>query len=275
MGETKNRIDQIVDDFKGSWYFRFWALIWLICFIMFWVTLGVFGAKSTLAKEEPAWRIWIENDTKEGLEYPSFYFRVQYHDQGEQFLSTACSLNGTFLTRMPCPALPDTSKCVAYKTSAGRITHHNRGIRCNLITNANKTVDRLILFGIETGHNDTRFGDKWDLFVGPNAAAHIMLQRDAVKHENGKGIDFWSKRLVYHSSIFTDNNYTVDIEFQSFDTMHYQQYDYYNGWMAVSDVGGFAFFMSILLAIVMLIVGCIFENDSRFLNNGSKYSQNI
>jgi len=273
MAETKNRVDQIIDDVKSSWYFRFWLLVWFVCFIMFWVTLGVFGAKSNLAREEPSWRIWIENDTKSGLEFPPFFFKVQWHDV-ESIEKASCTLDNNMIQQLACPGITDRAKCVEFKTNQ-EATRRDGWIKCQIQTNGIRSEDRLILFGLDMGHNNT-WGDKWDLFVGPNANAHIYLQRSAVKHNSGKkDFDFWQKELVYHSSIFTNNTYNVTIQYRSLDTMHYQEYDYYNGWMAVSDVGGFAFFMSIILSIVMVAVGCVFDNNSRFLNRGSKYSENI
>jgi hypothetical protein len=269
MAETKHRVDQIIDDIKGSWYFRFWMLVWVVCFIMFWVTMGVFGAKSNMAREEPAWRVWIENDTKSGLEYPPFYFKLQWDELAakEEIISATCSnQNGMSIMPRACPGIPNTKTCVEFQTNSEATSRHSR-IKCYLLTNANRTEDRMILFGTDQQHNAT-WGDKWDLYMWPNANAHIALQRTAVKRDakGAKEFDFWTKELTYHSSVFTANQYNVTIEFRSVDTLHFQQYDYYNGWMAVSDIGGFAFFMSILLAVVMVAVGCIFDNDSKFLN---------
>lgn len=46
---------------------------------------------------------------------------------------------------------------------------------------------------------------------------------------------------------------------------HIVEYDSYNGWMALGDIGGFAFFMMILHTMVMMCIGVCFNNDSQFL----------
>jgi hypothetical protein len=62
----------------------------------------------------------------------------------------------------------------------------------------------------------------------------------------------------------------VSVIIESFGVEHYEQRSVYNGWMAMGDVGGFAFFLLILHTIVMLGVGVFLANDSRFLHSSGQ-----
>jgi hypothetical protein len=71
----------------------------------------------------------------------------------------------------------------------------------------------------------------------------------------------------YQSTVSFPGYYVVSTIIESFGVEHLEQRSLYNGWMAMGDVGGFAFFLLILHTIVMLGVGVFLANDSKFLHS--------
>jgi len=66
--------------------------------------------------------------------------------------------------------------------------------------------------------------------------------------------------------------FNIDIKIGVFDVFHYEQTDFYTGWMATSDIGGAAFFLVIIHTIVMGLVSLCLENNSKYLK-GTSYTE--
>jgi uncharacterized membrane protein len=275
MPETKNRIDQIIDDLKSSWYFRLFAVLWLISFIMFWVSIGVFGERSQTGSKEPAWRLWFENDTKSGIEYPPFHFRLPRHERNVTIDYASCQWSAITLVKQACADGEPMTRCISFETSGFGASPAEDWLRCTINTTATADwrEDRLIEF--DTNHNINRTRPGSSLFIGPNRFALVTLHKTMVRRSSGKDFPLWQKQLQYHSSVWTNHTFHVVLSFASFETIHLEQYDFYTGWMGVADIGGFMFFMTILVAIGMVAVGCVFSNDSKFLSNSHKYDQTL
>jgi len=79
------------------------------------------------------------------------------------------------------------------------------------------------------------------------------------------GVTTWEKTALYHSTVFTPASFTITTIISSFRVTHHEQANNYDGWMAVADIGGFAFWMVILHTIAMIVVGFILPNESKFL----------
>ncbi len=72
MGETIQQLPKIINDLKYSWYFRLWTLLLFICFILFWVSVGIFSKEKLMLDKQ--YQLYLEEATQ--LDYPQFHFRI-------------------------------------------------------------------------------------------------------------------------------------------------------------------------------------------------------
>jgi len=103
------------------------------------------------------------------------------------------------------------------------------------------------------------------VLFGPNNDAWILLSKSYFQYANQDNVQEWEKELVYHSVDSNNGDYRVSVVLRSFIVHHHEQKSKYDGWMAIGGSGGFAYFMTILQVIVMLFVGIVLNNDSKFL----------
>jgi len=264
--------------FKNSWYFRIWVFFWIVCALAGFSCLIILGGRARINYNEKDVRTWIENATS--IAFPQFHFRTT---GTELITSCTCSHQNTVLSGMQCQpfngVIPPLSQCTAIDSSkvlAVQSESHSYGdlsnsrIHCTIWTDGS-SGNTLIDFGIE-GKNVAYYGGNSysGIWFAANDHTWIMLQKAIYKPGHGEATTEWNRNLLYHSTLQQTGLYNVSVIMSSFSVQHWEQIDAYNGWMGLGDIGGFVFFMLILHAILMIIIGFFMNNDSTFLNKGEE-----
>jgi hypothetical protein len=268
-----DRFSVIVHDLKSSWYFRVWAVLWAICAVFVFVSLIILGARSTEADREQNWTYWRENATQ--IEFPGFHFRIE--DPTQTITASWCNHAGVALSLVACSYGGSSSNCFKVDTT-GIIAINKWGepvsntqIDCFINTTGYGLQDNLMLAWALDPHSGYSSNPYHQVnYIGPDQGAYVFLEKEIVKPmhalDNGDTfLTFWRRRVHYESTVKVNGQYYVSTAIETFGVGHFEQKDIYNGWMAMGDVGGFAFFLLILHTIVMLGLGVFLANDSKFL----------
>merc|ERR1712232_355067 len=88
MSNTLEKAREIIDDLKHSWYFRLWALFWLVLFLTGFSGMIKYAQRSDEAKNQD-WRLSLYNAAK--LDYPQLIFRFPDEDADNTFESVTCT----------------------------------------------------------------------------------------------------------------------------------------------------------------------------------------
>eukprot|EP01118_Nematostelium_gracile_P017632 TRINITY_DN75_c0_g1_i1.p1 TRINITY_DN75_c0_g1~~TRINITY_DN75_c0_g1_i1.p1 ORF type:complete len:273 (+),score=78.76 TRINITY_DN75_c0_g1_i1:112-930(+) len=269
MGATGDNIRAISDDIKSSWYFRFYALLWFVGFIVVIIALGILGDKARIEMKENPGRLWIENAS--ALNFPAFHFSIPETaiNDGVQFTSRNCMWNGSPVRTDFCtePGTDLTNINLCFRVSAENIQAQNawgagfdiNSIQCMITTNGTAAVNQMLHFSADDG---TETAAAQGTHISPGNMTWIFL------HLNTFGDDkhFYQKRVIQHSSLVFDGVYNVQVMFGSFFVSHYDKKEAYTGFRALGDVGGLAFFYTILMTFILLILGFFIPNHSTFLS---------
>jgi len=260
MGQFSENFDKIIRDLKESNYFRIWLLIWLACFVIFFVAFGVLAERSRIAATIGSQTTSVQHEDK--IHFPRFHIRHQASP------SVACFFENLHVPTRKCTENDPTCITVLADTFIAvdqRYNYTTRRILCNVTTaNPGVGVDGLLAWELEQASN---WGPNMgaSLWIAPNEAAWILLTKDIV-HGTGGRAERWERYLLYHSTLSHPASYQITVLIDSFDvdiiTLHDNPY---TGWMALGDMGGVAFFLLILHTIVMIVVGVFFTNSSSFL----------
>jgi len=269
MGEVATQLSRIIEDAKKSWYFRVWALFWLAILIVFLVGFGEFVnyAKNT---------VWYTSPQSTNVYFPTIEFRPG--DDSIEFLPKSqplCGNNDTTVAPAACKDNSNTSQCIRFDTtkfSSQRSSNFwSRWILCTIYTtsNANSTLQqRLLSVWTEGGSFSVYQTESWDtpVLVAPHEAAFVTLVQSQYS-QGGNSLSSFDKLLTYQSANFFDNGtYKIYFGFDSMNVQQNEQTVFYTGWMSAADIGGLGFFLGLVLTGVMLLVGVLLLNDSKFLN---------
>jgi len=110
------------------------------------------------------------------------------------------------------------------------------------------------------------------LWLGSNEDAWINLQQLSVTSFTMPATKQWRSQLVYHSTVSVAGHYGISVYLSNFLVFHYEQSNSYDGWMAASDIGGFAFFMVVVHALALFSASIFFDDSSSFLKSDSSTS---
>jgi len=171
-----------------------------------------------------------------------------------------------------CQGHANRDICVAflvdgvYATNDWNAPEDDARIWCELnVTGEIDRQDHLIAWELE-GDNHPEGGNSYaSIWIAPNDDTHVLL-RSLKLSLNGEVYNDWRRTLVYHSSTGERGHYSISTILTSFLVIHQDQSNSYNGWQALGDIGGFAFFMVCLQTLIMgLGIGLCFSNNSKFL----------
>jgi len=273
-GYTIERVKQIGHDFGSSWYFRFWALFWLIAVLVTFSAMVILAKQARTSQQQKDIETWIENASQ--INFPNFHFRLDHHGS-EVFSNLQCVFGSSILQNQNCQSFhgfqPAQNQCIAiWADNIVAVNDWNREttrIQCTMETlGAGPQGNLIMAFDLEgehvVGFTGGAFESTW---FAPNDNAWIMLEKNllqASKHE--PQLQLWTKSLLYHSTMSNPNYYNVTVIMGSFFVNHWDPKVTYNGWMTVGNIGGVAFFMVCIQAIAMIIFGIFLSNNSTFLN---------
>jgi len=274
MGYTIDQIKVILNDIKSSWYFRIWATAWvgfmIVAFACFLVLVGI----SLRSGKEDDVRIWFSEAPS--INYPRFHFRSSTLEVIE---SVMCNQNNVTIPTSYCQeyngVLPDIKHCVAVGADAFQVINekgdfpriHHQRLECVVTTNGSWNGNTLIAWEIE-GKNVEIFGDNIyaGIWVAPNDRAWVLLEQGMTELPTQKvPLVSWRQELIYHSTVFHNGTYNVAVMIPTFHVIHSISSDSYDGFNALGDIGGFAFFMVMVHSFVAILIGLCFVNNSEWL----------
>jgi len=271
------KFGEIAEDLKASWYFRIWALLWLVCAIVTFVALIVISEQSRIEGEEGSARIWFERAPK--ITFPDFQI-FSPHDM--KITSSVCAFLGQPIQQVPCVGWVEKTghSCVGFKGSAKQgywdaENWQTNRIDCNITTDLqrwNNTDDMLIGWDLVGAHpaGENSLGPMW---IRPTELAWVLISERTFNSKDFSGV-FWDRFLEYHETQAIPGRYRIQTVIDAFFIHHTDYGTHDSGWRALGSIGGFAFFTYILHTIVMAIVGLCLNNDSHFLNpSGSSYAK--
>jgi len=268
MGALSTKFGVVGDDLKHSWYFRIYSLFWVVCVLTGFAALIIFGGRSAEFTKENSWRLWIEK--LPAVPYPMFQFQTTSDEPTNVIGAPRCSHSGLIVHYQECSNGLPITKCVLIDPGNAVAAPLMNDLTCKFNVSAPTSADKMITFSI-VDKDITSFGVN-QLFITPTQNALVELDLATIKPFKGPARNAWSKRLTYKSSAEAGNDFNIDIEIGQFDIFHYEQTDFYTGWMAAADVGGAAFFLVILHTIVMGLISLCLENNSKYLK-GTSYTE--
>jgi len=250
------------------WYFRCWSLLWAIAAVMTFAGLIVYSQRASVANNQSNWRLWVENTAQ--LAFPLFRLSTLSDESTNKILMPFCSWNGNQQLIAPCAHWPDLTKCIEIVPDAYASPKFN-SLTCYMNITSPPNADTAI--GFEIPMNLSTLPTP-RYFVKPDNNAWIFLNKINIRPRNGKSLDFYDRRIVYESTTFSTNVFIFTLTFDNFFIFHYIEDDWYTGMMAVADMGGLAFFLYIIHAMSMAVVGVFLDNNSVFLHGGEIKSYN-
>lgn len=265
-GETLEKLKQIGHDIKNSWYFRFWGLLWVVGVV---ITFAAFVV--VVATDRHVNETWMEFSPT--MTFPNFHFRVDRMSTQTFVNNIQCMFNGQMLAPQQCDRPEDSSmtQCQAiHPTQPAQMQRGDRfqrSINCTFQIQGTGPEGNIMAFELE-GRNifsQTDGGGDTSTWFGPNSMLWLVMKKKIFTWKSFE-VDVWDTVPIYHSTIFTQQNYTVNVMIGEFLVMHITPKEMYSGWVVFGAIGGTGFFMTILCAIVMIFLGICFTNNSTFLN---------
>jgi len=274
MARTLENIRFALYDLKYSWYYRIWFLLSVVCIVTGFAALIIYSQKSEEAKLERDFRLSFEPVNQ--LNFPRFHFHVPpENSKTVEITGSACSHNGLGVHTAPCEsfnnAVPEISQCVAVVAesivaTAGRTAPFgDKRIECfiNTTIDPNTKESGMLVWAVERV-GTTRGAPGSFLFVAPNFNAWIMLE-PVNTFFGGERRAEWESDLLYHSSGAIQGHYKIDTIISSFFIRDVARVDSFNGYRAIGNIGGLAYFLVILHTIVLVGFGACFKNNSKLL----------
>jgi len=278
MATTIERAKQIAHDLGHSWYFRFWGLFWFIFALVTFSALIILSKQAKVNQEHHDIEMFVENTTS--INFPRFHFRVD-HRGNETFSSVVCQTEGIFLTNQQCSSfggfIPPMSQCVAIAgdtvTAWNDRNRNDARIYCTIQTVGVPYEGNGMIAWELDGEHDMHFSGNpfFSTVFAPNDNCWLILEKNVLQSSKSeKKWDLWQTDLVYHSTNWQPKYYNLTTIMGTFLVRHFEPKDVYNGWMAVGNIGGVAFFMVIIHTILMIVFGLFLTNNSTFLTSSSE-----
>jgi len=273
MGALSSKVGVVVEDLKSSWYFRLWLLFWIVCAALSFGSLIVLGSRSSLLSKHSVWESWVESATS--MNYPQFSFFLADDESTNTLTDVVCTRGGgLILHKYPCAnGLPYPGRCVMIDGTGVEASQLMNNLRCTVNLTSPSSATKIMGFNIV---NDQDFGTNV-LWIAPSQNSEIQLEASKVTSYTTSSVKtLWRKVLFYLTTVVetgTTQYYEIAVKIGNFNIIHFQEDSpTYVGWMAVGEIGGFAFFCVILHTLVMGFFGLFLENNSKFLK-GSAYTE--
>jgi len=267
-GQTLEQVKQVFHDVKTSWYFRFWALLWIVGVIVTLVSFGVMVGTDRRVNEN-----WFEFQHQ--IDFPNFHFRVDFASQ-RYFTGMSCNDSNGPISFYPCDNAQrdgDITRCRAIHPTTPAVAsfrdHGQRQISCFFTTNGTGPEGDIMAYELE-GHDvfsETDGGGDTATWFGPNSMLWLTMKKRVFEWKNIK-ISAWDTVPIYHSTLHVPQQYNVTVMIGEFLVQYIQPREMFSGWVVYGAIGGTAFFMVMIQTIVMIALGICFANTSTFLSEG-------
>jgi hypothetical protein len=281
MEVSKRNLSAILHDLANSHYFRIWALLWFICMVAWFVGLGIMSDKSRHNAEYPWMNSYMELENS--LAFPSFYFMLGEPtalqpaascywggDNTVVMHSSLCSCPGPGcnLPMSQCFQINPPSNVRSTIVPAGLDDgiYSNGGnsswIQCSFTASS---ANNFALMRFDLPNVNRNGVNSWaSVWFGPNTNTWILLTESLIDN-----VPYWDRDMLYHGDWQPNQNGTLTYNVRVLlDTNLLKKsygWNYYTGWQCVSDLGGLAFMLVIFHRLIMVAIGFLLENDSRFL----------
>jgi len=270
MGQLQENFLAVLEDLKKSWYFRVWFAVWCILAIMSFVAFVILTNDSNEVNVKNSFQTWSEEVSE--LHFPHFRFVVPPPAKEKINSAVTCHYNTRYITALPCTGHEEPQTCYYVNTTgviAQRDAPATHRMNCTFTTNAVLNSENLLILFETVGEDHANLGGalRGGVYVGPNANAWIGMSKSWIKFYNRPAMHFWSKKLVYHSTVSINGVYNIEVGIDSLRVRLVEERNSYDSWLALGASGGFAYFMVILHIIVMIVVGVVLNNDSKFLGS--------
>jgi len=234
MSYTLFRFSALFEDLRSSWYFRIYTFLWVVCAVVSFTTLILFGQRATRETEDLTWRLFLREPSS--LTFPDFRFRIGGSDTNtERFINMTCSHSGAFLPNSDlnhkCVVDGtewDSTKCRAVKSSGVSVKNQDckttecretARIECVIHTTIvdPKSENTLIAWELDGKHvypyGPNSYAAVW---LRPSENAWVLLKKAVAKKSNKDPVSLWERTLVYHSTISNPGVYRITTILSSF-----------------------------------------------------------
>lgn len=273
---------QILDDLKHSWYFRVWAVTWLVCAIVALVAMAYYANRESENREAQGLRLFVTQP--DFITFPDFTFSVP--DDATYTITNAvcyCKNDPNRIMRaQPCPNT-SLNKCSSFVSPVNNVCNVFKGSRLDLASNqirceVNTTVppansDNLLSFALQNSATSVMTNNPGSyVYVTPTERAWILLTKSQLTTD-GNLYDNWARSLSYLTTVTVPGHFVVSLVLNSDQVQKFEGKDWFTGWISAGQLGGFVFLLYLIHKVFMFLVGFIFTNDSVFLAGPGGYKQ--
>jgi len=211
----------ILEDLKSSWFFRIWALLWLVCAVMTFVALVMFSRYSNLQGHEGSARIWFERPAK--INFPDFQI---FAPRGVTLTSSVCKYMEEEVSKVDCVGwvkeVSPPLSCTAFQASSKQGYYDAQNFRtsridCNITTDLekwNNTEDLMIGWEQYDSH-PAGPNSRGPIWVRPTELAWILVSRREFQTKDWSGA-FWDRFLTYHETQAIAGKYRIETVLDNF-----------------------------------------------------------
>jgi len=199
------KIKSIGHDLAHSWYFRVWALIWIILALTVFSGMIILSQNAENAQKQESIQMWIENATE--IYFPRFHLRLDPMGN-ETFRSTpSCVYGNNQLTPTNCAPWHGQNLgmnlCVAYIAENIKIANQFGNFGNNIINCQANTIgagpdgNMVLAYGLE-GNNTATWGGMafHSTYITPNNMAWVFLEKNVFQmNRHSTQISLWQKIL--------------------------------------------------------------------------------
>jgi len=272
MGGLSTKFSAIVEDLKTSWYFRVWALSWLVFAIVTFIALILLGQRATNDQLHPTWTTWIENAGE--ISFPDLLVKTNADEPNDAISNIFCEVgnpNDPNMLLIPldlCPGGVAEKYCRLVIAGGFTANPAMNALTCYINITAPQGADTSIAITVA---QDSPFG-KEVVYVRPTMGAVVAISKIVVKAKGQQEAYTWRYNMQYKYDVVQPNYFVVKFVINNFMVTHFVEDIGFDSWLSIGGIGGFAYFMVILHTIAMTLVGLCLTPESKFLYGGEKAS---
>jgi len=254
-----NRLSVIFDDLKSSWYFRIWALLWVVFVITGFVGIIHFGKEATRLSNESTQRSYLLKTTEQQMPTQISFLLLKDPKHEYEILDLQCTTFDYNQSNATVTTLP-SSNCLSL-TNVDPNTHLCRFVAPKLtIKSLSEGIDCHLTL------NNTVEGDHVEILLDGDSSRTQKLYRVGTRQTISlTKVYIDSKTPIYRRTSNEMNadgaqrtDFYANIQFQDLYEHHTVTEDVvYSRWESAADIGGFGFFLFCLHKIIMFILSHI------------------
>jgi len=291
--------DALKSDLRSSWYFRVWALGFLIICCAYLAGVIHISSIATVRSAKQNLRTWFSRE--QSLAFPDFFVSISPDGimAGESFASTTCQHDGILLTPAACQGgenphgpprghTPPPNTCYNFffsgvmamapqwnNSNGSPMPPSNQAtqntIVCDFkVSTVNFSSAYDIVFGVKYGDVGRALNGENGMYIQSNQGTWVYLNALLFWEQNGTANTLWNSNLQYHSDMshafMQGYDFQVTTTIASFFVQNFQVEDDLDSWTVLALFGGLWIGLYFFVfKIFMFFVGFCLANDSKFL----------